>query len=291
MLVTVVLKGSFVAAASTLGQSPAYVSKRIGILEQTLGCRLLHRTTRSLGLTREGEIVFERAQLLLSDLDELVDTLSSARQQPRGQLHVCSSFGFGRAHVAPMLAALAQRYPQLEVRFEVFDRVVDIVGEGFDLEIRVGDDLPEQHICKQLVHNRRVLCATPGYLAEHGIPTSLDDLRQHHCLTLKERNSIQGSWQLDRDGDNSVTIKVTGPLSSNSGEIVLQWALLGRGIMLRSLWDIQHLLDSGELQQVLPAYGQSANVWAVYPQRLASSGRLRACVEFMAEQFQALSLR
>lgn len=295
VLVTVVLKGSFAAAAHVLGQSPAYVSKRIGILEQTLNCKLLHRTTRALALTQEGETVYERALQLLGDLDNLVDTLASARAEPRGQLQICSTFGFGRAHVAPALAAMAQQYPQLEVRFEVFDRVVNLTGEGFDLEILVGDDLPEQHICKPLVRNRRVLCATPGYLATRGIPQQLDDLQNHDCLILRERNSTYGVWHLDYQPTEApgqpqkTTARVRGPLSSNSGEIVLQWAMLGRGIMLRSLWDIQSHLDAGTLVQVLPEYSQSANVWAVYPIRLAGSGRLRACVEFMTEYFRDLS--
>lgn len=290
VLVTVVIKGSFAAAASVLGQSPAYVSKRISVLEHTLGCRLLNRTTRSMSLTREGETVFEQGRRLLGDLDLLVDTLSTARQEPSGHIQICSSFGFGRAHVAPALAALATAYPQLEVRFEVFDRVVDLIGEGFDLEIRIGDDLPEQHISRQLAHNRRVLCATPDYLQAAGTPQTLEDLSQHHCLSLRERNSIHGVWQLEHQDGTAHNIKVRGPLSSNSGEIVLQWALLGQGIMLRSLWDIQPLLDNGTLTQVLPEYSQSANVWAIYPQRLSTSGRLRACVEFMAERFRHLSL-
>jgi LysR family transcriptional activator of dmlA len=166
---------------------------------------------------------------------------------------------------------------------------VDIVSEGFDLEIRVGDDLPGQHIGRQLVRNRRVLCAAPDYLARRGTPQSLSDLQNHDCLVLKERDNAFGIWSLQRQGVRE-NVRVRGPLSSNSGEIVLQWAIDGRGVLLRSMWDVKPLLDQGKLVQVLADYWQDANVWAVYPTRLAHSGKLRACVEFLEAHFKELSI-
>lgn len=289
VFLTVIRKQGFAAAAEELGLSPAYVSKRIQILESTLKARLLHRTTRRIALTEDGERAQRWAVRILGDLDDLFDELSQVRQTPRGLLHISSTFGFGRNHVAPAISLLAERYPELEIRLEVFDRVVDIVGEGFDLEIRVGDDLPSQHICKRLVSNKRVLCATPDYLARRGTPTSLDDLQRHDCLVLKERNNSFGVWQLSRN-DKPVSVRVSGPLSSNNGEIVLEWALHGRGILLRSLWDVKPLLEQGRLVQVLHDYTQSANVWAVYPTRLANSAKLRVCVEFLEQHFKGISL-
>ncbi|TLX58587.1 LysR family transcriptional regulator [Stutzerimonas nosocomialis] len=289
VFLTVIRKQSFAGAADELGLSPAYVSKRIQVLEGVLQTRLLHRTTRRIALTDDGERTQRWAVRILGDLDDLFDELSQARLTPRGQLHISSSFGFGRNHVAPAISALAERYPELEIRLEVFDRVVDIVAEGFDLEIRVGDDLPGQHISKRLVTNRRVLCASADYLARRGTPTSLEDLQQHDCLVLKERNNAFGVWQLARNG-KAQSVRVSGPLSSNNGEIVLQWALNDRGILLRSMWDVKPLLEQGKLVQVLPDYSESANVWAVYPTRLSSSAKLRVCVEFLAEHFRKLSL-
>lgn len=289
VFLTVIRKQGFAAAAEELGLSPAYVSKRIQILESTLKARLLHRTTRRIALTEDGERAQRWAVRILGDLDDLFDELSQVRQTPRGLLHISSTFGFGRNHVAPAISLLAERYPELEIRLEVFDRVVDIVGEGFDLEIRVGDDLPSQHICKRLVSNKRVLCATPDYLARRDTPTSLDDLQRHDCLVLKERNNSFGVWQLSRN-DKPVSVRVSGPLSSNNGEIVLEWALHGRGILLRSLWDVKPLLEQGRLVQVLHDYTQSANVWAVYPTRLANSAKLRVCVEFLEQHFKGISL-
>ncbi|TKJ84469.1 LysR family transcriptional regulator [Pseudomonas koreensis] len=289
VLLTVIRKNGFAAAADELGLSPAYVSKRIQILETTLGTRLLHRTSRRVSLTEDGERVQRWALRILDDFQQLHDELSDAHDSPRGRLHICSSFGFGRNHVAPAVSLLAERYPELEIRLDLFDRVVDIINEGFDLEIRVGDDIPGQHIGRRLVSNRRVLCAAPGYLQRRGTPQTLDELQQHDCLVIKERDNAFGIWNLDRDGGQE-SVRVSGPLSSNNGEIVLQWALDGRGVLLRSLWDVKPLLEQGRLVQVLDDYSHSANVWAVYPTRLAHSGKLRACVEFLQAHFKGLSL-
>lgn len=288
VFLTVIRKDGFAAAAAEMGGSPAYVSKRIQVLESTLGTRLLHRNGRRLVLTEDGERVQRWAGRILEDFDALRDDLDDAHATPRGQLHLCSSFGFGRNHVAPAVSRLAEHYPELQVRLDLFDRGVDIVSEGFDLEIRVGDDLPGQHIGRRLASNRRVLCAAPDYLRRHGTPDQLGDLERHHCLVIRERDSAFGIWQLERDGQRE-SVRVSGPLSSNSGEIVLQWALEGRGVALRSWWDVKPLLDQGRLTQVLHEYSQSANVWALYPTRLAHSARLRVCVEFLQREFEQLS--
>ncbi|MQU61682.1 LysR family transcriptional regulator [Pseudomonas sp. FSL R10-1350] len=288
VFLTVVRKGGFAAAAEELGLSPAYVSKRIQILETTLGSRLLHRTSRRVALTDDGERVQRWAVRILDDVQQLQDELSDAHTAPRGRLHLCSSFGFGRNHVAPAISLLAEQYPELEIRLDVFDRVVDIVHEGFDLEIHVGDDIAGQHIGRRLVTNNRVLCASPDYLKRRGVPESLQDLQQHDCLVLKERDNAFGIWQL-QGPEGEASVRVSGPLSSNSGEIVLQWALDGRGVLLRSMWDVKPLLDQGRLVQVLADYRQSADVWAVYPTRLANSGKLRVCVEFLQAYLRQLS--
>lgn len=284
VFLVVVRKGSFVAAADELGQSPAYVSKRISLLEKTLGCRLLHRTTRVVALTEDGERLQRSALQVLDDMDSLLDQLNQNRLSPRGSLHICASFGFGRQHLAPALAALQSQYPELEVRLDVFDRHVDLVSEGFDLEIRVGDDLPERYISKQLLANQRLLVAAPAYLARHGTPQKLADLANHQCLVLKERNVSFGHWQLDSSSGRK-DVKISGALSSSNGEIILQWALAGKGIALRSSWDLAPYLASGELVQLLPGYSQSANVWAVYPTRLSHSAKLRCAVEFLQQYF------
>jgi LysR family transcriptional regulator, transcriptional activator for dmlA len=289
VFLTVIRKQSFAGAAEDLGVSAAYVSKRVNALEKALKTRLLHRTTRTMALTDDGERARHWALRILGDLDDFVDELSLAKQTPRGLVHICSSFGFGRHHVAPAISRLADKYPELEFRLEVIDRVVDMVSEGFDLEIRVGDDLPGQHLYKRLATNSRVLCAAPNYLGKNGIPTQLEDLKRHECLVLKERNNVFGVWSLESSGKGQ-DVHVAGSLSSNNGEIILKWGLDGRGIFLRSLWDVKPYLNSGELIRVLPDYSQSANVWALYPTRLSNSAKLRVCVESLEDHFKDLSL-
>lgn len=287
VFLAVVNKQSFAAAATELGQSPAYVSKRIQILEEALSARLLHRSTRGIRLTEEGERAQRWALRILDNFDQFIGDLSDSRTEPRGNVHICSSFGFGRCHVAPAVAELAERYPQLSLRLDLYDRVIDLVAEGVDLEILVGDDIPEQHIGKKLAQHQRILCASPDYLKTHGVPESLEALTQHQCLVLKERDNPFGIWSVSAEGEEQ-RIRVKGALSSNSGEVVLQWALKHHGIILRSQWDVQSNLDSGELVQVLPAYSQPASVWAVYPTRLAESAKLRVCVEFFQQRFSQL---
>lgn len=287
-------RAGFAAVAQELGVSPAYVSKRIALLEQNLNVVLLHRTTRRVTITEEGERIYEWAQRILHDVDQMMDELSDVRQVPQGMLRIISSFGFGRQVVAPALSALARQYPQLELRFDVEDRLVDLANEGVDLDIRIGDDIAPNLIARKLGTNYRILCASPSFLAQHGTPKQLADLATCSCLVIKERDHPFGIWQLqNKEGEHA--IKVTGPLSSNHGEIVHQWCLDGQGIALRSWWDVCDNIASGHLVHVLPEYYQPANIWVVYVSRLATSAKVRITVEFLrhyfAERYPAFSLK
>ena len=286
-------KASFAAAADELGTSVAYVSKRIRLLEESLSVKLLQRTTRRVVVTEEGERVFHWAERILDEVDQLLQEVAITKRTPRGSLRISTSFGFGRNIVAPMISNMVARYPGLQVRLEVFDRIVDVATEGFDLDVRVGDEISPHLIARRLATNHRVLCAAPDYLARRGTPRTLPDLANHDCLVIKERDHPFGVWRLRegaRAGGNEVVAKVTGPLSTNNGEIAVQWAMDGRGIVLRSLWDVGPLLQSGQLVQVLPELGQEANVWAVYPSRLTTSAKVRVCVEYLASCFEAMAL-
>lgn len=282
-------KASFVAAAQELGVSTAYVSKRIRMLEADLAVQLLHRTTRRVAVTEQGERVFHWAQRVLDDVDQLLQEVAITRRVPCGPLRISSSFGFGRKVLAPAMSQLAERYPGLQVRIELFDRLIDVATEGFDLDVRVGDEIAPHLIARRLADNRRVLCAAPTYLARKGTPRSLAELANHDCLVIKERDHPFGVWRM-RAGANEEMVKVTGPLSANSGEMVVQWAVDGRGITLRSLWDVGPLLRSGQLVQLLPEWQQEANIWAVYSSRLNLSAKVRVCVEFLQEYFSRNSL-
>lgn len=285
VFIAVVLKSSFLAAAQDLGVSPAYISKRMRVLESHLGTRLLHRTTRRVALTEDGERAYRWAQRILDDVDQLLQEVGGSRAQPLGTLRVSSSFGFGRQQVAPALSALTLRHPKLQVRLELFDRLVDVAAEGFDLDVRVGDEIAPHLIARRLADNHRVLCAAPSYVEQRGIPRTLDELKAHDCLAIKERDHPFGVWRLQSDGREQV-VKVSGPLSSNNGEVALRWALDGRGIVLRSMWQVAPLLAQGRLVQVLAGCTQPANVWAVYPVRLERSAKLRVAVEFLVQWFK-----
>ena len=277
-------RAGFATVAEELGVSPAFISKRVALLEQTLNVVLLHRTTRRVTITEEGERIYEWAQRILQDVDQMMDELSDARQVPRGMLRIISSFGFGRRVVAPALSALAKEYPQLELRFDVEDRLVDMVNEGIDLDIRIGDDIAPNLIARKLATNYRILCASPEFLRQHGTPKQLNDLATLPCLVIKERDHPFGIWQMrNKEGANS--IKVTGPLSSNHGEVVHQWCLDGQGIALRSWWDVCDNIASGNLIHILPEYYQPANIWAVYVSRLATSAKIRITVEYLRRYF------
>ena len=279
-------KSGFAAAADELGLSPAYVSKRIRLLEQDLQVKLLHRTTRRVAVTEEGERVFHWAQRILDDMEQLMQEVAVTRSEPRGLLRVSSSFGFGRQIVAPALSRLVEQHPGLQVRLEVFDRLVDVAGEGFDLDVRVGDEIAPHLIARRLAENHRVLCAAPAYLQRKGTPRTVADLAAHDCLVIKERDHPFGVWRL-RSGAQEESVKVRGPLSANNGEMAVQWAVHGRGIVLRSLWDVGTHLQAGRLVQVLPQWQQEANVWAVFPTRLERSAKVRVCVEFLQEHFRS----
>lgn len=276
---------SFAAAAREQGVSKALVSKRMGLLEQALQVQLLHRTTRRLGLTEQGDIVYQRAQRVLDEVEQMAEAIGAHRAEPCGVLRLCASSGFGRNHLAPALSALALQHAQLEIELELLDRPVDLLGEGFQLDIRLGTVHEPNLIARRIAFNQRVLCASPGYLERHGVPADLQALAAHRCIVIRERDQDFGRWTLA--GPNGAEpVRIQGPLSANNGEVVHRWALDGHGIILRSVWDVGPAIARGELVRVLPAYAQEAHVHAVYPSRLAQSGRLRTCVEFLENWFR-----
>lgn len=276
----VVRKQSFAASALEMGVSKALVSKRIAILEGVLNVKLLHRTTRKVTLTEDGHIINDWALRILEDVEQMNEAVSTAKIVPRGTLRICAGTGFGRNYVARALSALATRYPALEVQLELLDRPVDMVAEGFDLDIRVGELRESNMIARRIADNFRVFCASPGYLDTHGRPEMLDDLTRHKCLAIRERDQEFGRWKV-KGPNGTQTVRISGPLSANNGEAVLHWAIDGHGIALRSIWDVARFLKSGELERVLPDYQQEADVWAVYPSRLSGSAKVRVCVLFL----------
>jgi len=285
LLCVVVRNRSFAETARELGISKAVVSKRIALLESAVQETLFHRTTRNVLLTAQGEIVHQWALRILEDVDLMGEAISHEKAAPGGLLRICSSTGFGRSRLAPALSELARRFPRLEIQVELLDRPVDLIDEGFQLDIRIGQVREGNVIKRRIARNRRVLCASPAYLAQFGTPCLLDDLKRHRCIPIRERDQDFGRWELDGP-EGHVAVKVSGPLSANNGEIVRQWAIDGHGIILRSTWDVRHEFESGALVPVLPGYFQQADVWAVYPSRLSVSAKVKVCVEFLEQWFE-----
>ena len=277
--------GSFATTAKELGTSPAFVSKRIAVLEERLQVRLFHRTSRRVTITEEGETIYGWAQKIGDDVDQMLEAIQATRSSPEGLIRISASFGLGKNYVAPVLSELRLLYPKLEIRLDLFDRAVDLINEGIDIDIRVGD-VPEPNlIAHRILASSRILCASPKYLSKYGEPQTLAELAQHACLLIHERDQSYGIWRLFGP-DGLETVKVTSPMASNNGDIVKAWAIDGHGIMLRAAWDVAQSFEAGDLVQVLPRFRQPAEVWAVSPVRLSSSGKVRICVRFLQEQLQ-----
>lgn len=273
------------AAAQALGVTPPAVSRRLAALEKRLGVRLLNRTTRRLSLTPEGEHYLADGEQILRDLEGLERSLSDSRDTPRGLLRINAGFGFGRRHLGPLISDFVRLYPEVEIVLHLSDRTLDLTEHALDIGIRFGPPPDARVLARKIAANRRLLCAAPDYLAQHGTPIEPRDLASHHCIVIRENHHAFNNWQLT-DGKQQVMVKVRSPLAVNHGEIAVDWALSGHGIVLRSEWDIAGYLRSGQLVRVLdPWAGSSADIHAIYPQRHQLSAKVRAFLDFLATRF------
>ena len=281
-----VRRGSLAAAAQELGITPPAVSKRLAALERRLGVRLLQRTTRRLSLTPEGETYVRDGARVLEELDLLERAVAGGRAAPRGLLRVSATLGFGRRHVAPALARFVDLYPEVEGQLHLSDRPVNLVEQGFDLQVRFGD-LPDARLTARLLaRNERLLCAAPGYLQRHGMPTAPQELARHSCLFIREGDETFGSWRLQQ-GARHETVKVRGVLSSNDGASALSWALDGLGILMRSQWEVAPLMAEGRLQAVLPDWRAPSDIYLVYATRAQLAAKTRALIDHLLDGFAA----
>ncbi len=278
-----VKQGSLAATARELNLTPPAVSRRLSQLEERLGVRLLNRTTRRISLTSEGEVYFQNAQRILSDIDEMECLVSSSRAAPKGLLRVNAPLGFGRSYIGSAISAFIRAQPDVEVQLHLTDRPISLPDEAIDVSIRFGDLPDSRLIAKKVAANRRLLCASPTYLRAAGTPAYPQDLAQHQCIVLRQNDSAYGNWRLNR-GKHTETIKVHGKFSTNDGEVALNWALEGHGILMRAEWDVAKYLRSGRLVQVLADYDTpAADVYAVYLERLNLSAKVAYFVEHLRE--------
>jgi DNA-binding transcriptional LysR family regulator len=279
--VELVKHGSLSALARDMGITPPAVSARLAQMERRLGVRLLNRTTRRLSMTHEGEQYLSTGSKLLSALEELDRTISSSRATPKGLLRVNATFGFGRRHVAPAIAAFHRQYPDVEVQLELTDRPLNLTEAAFDVGIRFGELPDSRLIARKIAANRRMICASPIYVRANSEPLTPRDLQRHRCIVLRESDTAYGTWHFTK-GKRHETVKVHGVLSSNDGEATLVWALDGQGILMRSEWDANTYLQSGRLRALLPDWSlPPADIYAVYPERLNLSAKVTAFVAFL----------
>ncbi|MFZ6653974.1 LysR family transcriptional regulator [Undibacterium sp. TJN19] len=273
--------GSLSAVARELGITPPAVTKRLMLMEQRLGVRLVNRTTRRLSLTTEGETYLAHATQILGSIRDMEESVSSSRATPKGLLRVNATPGFGRTHIAPLVSRFAHTYPDIEVQLQLTDRPIGLVEDAYDLAVRFGE-LPDTRLgARKLMSNRRYLCASPAYLKKAGQPLTPADLHQHRCILHRQNDDVYGTWRLQK-GRKVELVKVRGAVSSNDGDVVLNWALDGHGILQRSEWDVEKYLQSGRLQQVLPGYTlPSADLYAYYLSRRQQPARVRAFIDFL----------
>ncbi|WP_025601040.1 LysR family transcriptional regulator [Burkholderia sp. WSM2230] len=278
---------SLSGAARALDLSPPAATKRLGVIEQRLGVRLVNRTTRSVSLTPEGETYLRYASQIVGHVREMEEEISGARRDPQGLLRINATLGFGRTTIAPLVSEFAKRFPGVEVQFEVTDRPVDLVAGAFDMAIRFGE-LPDSRLsARRIMSNRRFLCASPKYLEKHGTPERVEDLAEHRCIIHRQNDDAYGVWRYIVN-DHTEAIKVKGALSSNDGDIVLHWALEGHGILIRSEWDLAKYVQSGRLDLVLPnTVLPSADLFVYYPRQKNQTARTRAFIDFLVARFQA----
>jgi LysR family transcriptional activator of dmlA len=277
--------GSLSAAARELQVTPPAVSKRLVQLEERLGVRLLSRTTRRIGLTAEGEAYLGHARRILGEIDAAERALRGAAERPSGLLRVNATLGFGRMHVAPLIASFVRDCPEVEVQLQLSASPPPLTADAFDVCVRFGEPPDARVIARLLAPNRRLLCASPAYLARHGTPRTPAELARHATISIRQGDEAYGVWRL-RSGRRTETVKVHGGLSTNDGEVAVQWALAGHGVVMRSEWDITRYLRSGRLREVLPHWQTPpADIHAVVPVQVQTAPRVRVFVEHLARHF------
>ncbi|MBQ0960541.1 LysR family transcriptional regulator [Ideonella sp. 4Y11] len=283
--VAVATKGSLTAAALAEGVAPAVIGRRMDALEERLGVKLLLRTTRRVTLTHEGSAFLEDCQRLVVDFNNAEASVSAGGVKASGHLRVTAPAGFGRRHVAPLVPAFLAQHPEVSLSLNLSDRVVDIVNEGFDCAVRVGD-LPDSSLVGvRLADNRRLCVATPEYLRVAGTPQHPSELGRHQCLTLSSDASQTRGWAFQVDG--TVThLRPGGRLDCSDGQVLHAWCLQGLGIAWRSTWEVQADIDAGRLLSVLDDFAAPPNgIYAVFASARHLPLRVRLWIDFIKHSY------
>lgn len=284
LFVRVAALGAFGRAGREFGLSPTAVTQRIKALEAELGVKLFNRTTRAVALTADGEVFLGHATRILESVEDARSDLSGGTRNIKGELRVAASASFGRRHVAPYIAEFLRVFPQVKVRLELSDGIVDIVEQGIDVALRIGTLAPSRLVARKLVDNPRLLVASPGYLERAGRPRAPQDLADHNCIALGDDRT----WKL-RDAAGIVhEVRVSGNFITNYGEAITEAVLADAGIAVKSHWDSRDMLRDGSLVSVLDdcEIVPSWSVWAVRPPGDMVPARVRAFIDFMETKFR-----
>lgn len=278
-LVRVVEAGSFAEAARRMGVSAPMVTKYIGHLETSLGSRLLNRSTHSLSLTDPGQAYYQRCVQLLEDLEEAEAAAGAQSTNPRGSLRMSVSTDFGVDHLGPVLLEYSRQYPDVHIDVSVSNHLVDLIEEGFDLAVRITDQLRTNLVARKLASAALVACASPAYLAQHGTPRVPDDLQRHNCLTFSDGTLATEQWRFTRGGETS-HIKASGTLRATSNELLKLAALQHQGVVLQPTFNVSHELRSQQLIPLLNDYDAGAlGIYIVYPHRKHQTVKVRSFID------------
>jgi DNA-binding transcriptional LysR family regulator len=279
--VAVATRGSLTAAALAEGVAPAVIGRRVDALEARLGVKLLVRTTRRISLTHEGSAFLEDAQRVLADLANVEASVSAGSLQASGHLRITAPAGFGRRHVAPLVPHFVALHPDVAISLNLSDRLVDLVNEGFDCAVRVGNLPDSSLISVRLADNRRLCVASPAYLARAGRPAHPSDITRHECLTLSSEASQTRGWAFTLD-DHQIHVRPATRLDCSDGQVLHAWCLEGLGLAWRSWWEVEADVRAGRLVSVLDEFAAPPNgIYAVFAQRKHLPLRLRLWIDFI----------
>jgi len=279
--VAVAQRGTLTAAAQAEGVAPAVIGRRLDGLERRLGVKLLVRTTRRVSLTHEGSAFLEDCQRLLVEFASAEASVSAGGVKASGHLRITAPAGFGRRHVAPLVPGFLAQHPDVSLSLNLSDRVVDIVNEGVDCAVRVGD-LPDSSLVHvRLADNRRLFVAAPAYLKRAGTPATPADLARHECLTLSSEASQSRGWAFLLDGQVTHQ-RPTGRLECTDGQVLHDWCVAGMGIAWRSVWEVREDLEAHRLVSVLDDFAAPPNgIYAVFPHARHLALRVRLWIDYL----------
>jgi len=287
---TVVETGGFSAAARRLGLSKAAVSKQVAELEAHFGTALLHRTTRRLNATDAGRRYFENSVRLLDELAEVEAEVRNSQTEPSGRLRISAPINFGNAVLGPVISAMAQRYPKLEIQVELGDRFVDLIEEGFDAALRIRTSLPDSSlIARRLCAVDRVAVAAPAYLKKHGVPKHPRDLADHNCM-IYTLSTAPYDWTFNTPS-GAHTVRVNGTIQSNNSQLLVEPLRAGSGIALLPAFSVGADIQSGKLKRILDQFPVDRHeLYVVYPHNRHLSPKVRVFVDWAAELFERCPL-